>query len=136
VHRGFFFSELRDRAYGYNFAITSIDPMPLGVTHLIMKYKSILSAALLVFAFACDDGDNVSSEQTSLLTLSVDASYNSDLADNWIIVHGENGTVLAFESTSTTFYTQSPPFESMVDSDFSTGQEPNGLQLGIKIITK
>ena len=36
---------------------------------------------------------------------------------------------------STTFYTQSPAFESYVDWDFKVNPEPTGTRLGIKIIT-
>ena len=34
---------------------------------------------------------------------------------------------------STIFYTQSPAFESFVNTDFETGREPDGLRLGIRI---
>ncbi|WP_276372716.1 hypothetical protein [Chryseolinea sp. H1M3-3] len=64
-----------------------------------MKIKSILAVALLVISFACDDdNDNVIPEKTSLLTLTVDASYLDDDSDDWIMVHGEDGALLASES--------------------------------------
>ncbi len=63
-----------------------------------MKIKSTFAVALLVITLACDDdNDNVIHEKTSLLTLTVDASY-TDLADQWIIIHGEDGALLASES--------------------------------------
>jgi hypothetical protein len=37
--------------------------------------------------------------------------------------------------SSTTFYTQSPTFESVVNSDFATGPEGAGLRVGIRIMT-
>src|SRR5688572_11896013 len=64
-----------------------------------MKIQSIFAAALSVITFACDDdNDNVIPEKTSLLTLTVDASYPTDDSDDWIIVHAEDGALLAFES--------------------------------------
>ena len=66
-----------------------------------MKNKIIFASALLIFAFACDDGDNAIPEKKSLLTLTVDASYAIDPSDDWIIVHGEDGSLLASESFET-----------------------------------
>ena len=63
-----------------------------------MKNKIIFASALLIFAFACNDEDNVTPEKTSLLTLTVDASYAIDPSDDWIIVHAEDGSILASES--------------------------------------
>jgi hypothetical protein len=60
-----------------------------------MKIK-ILTAALLALTFACDNDDS-SPKETSLLTLTVETSYISDEADDWLIVHSENGTLLASE---------------------------------------
>ncbi len=66
-----------------------------------MKNKILFASALLMFAFACDDGDNVIPEKTSLLKLTVDASWAGLGADNWIIVHSEDGSLLASESFAT-----------------------------------
>lgn len=61
-----------------------------------MKIKSIFTIALLFTMLACDE-DTVSPGKTSLLTLTVDASYTED-SDDWIIVHSEDGALLASES--------------------------------------
>ena len=47
--------------------------------------------------------------------------------------------VLSFNNLkhySTIFYTQSPAFEAIVDSDFESIQDPDGVQLGVRLITK
>jgi hypothetical protein len=62
-----------------------------------MKIKSIFVAALLLIAFSCHHDDNIVSKETILLTLTVDASY-PDIYDDWIIVHAEDGTLLASKS--------------------------------------
>jgi hypothetical protein len=70
-----------------------------------VKTKSLF-AVILAITFACDDGNEDSSpKETSLLTLTVDASYPVDAAfngaddtDDWIIVHSEDGTLLASEN--------------------------------------
>lgn len=69
-------------------------------TLLAMKNKSLFAAALLVILFACDDdnGDNPIAEKTSLLTLTVDASYPTVNSDHWIMVHGEDGSLLTSNS--------------------------------------
>ena len=65
-----------------------------------MKVKSILVATLLIITFACDN-DNDTPKETSLLTVSIDASYQTDESDDWIIVHSEDGTLLAHQSFET-----------------------------------
>ena len=84
---------------GYQVLLTGIDPEGGSCKPFkIMKTKILFASALLMFAFACDDGDNVIPEKTSLLKLTVDASWAGLGADNWIIVHGEDGSLLASES--------------------------------------
>jgi hypothetical protein len=62
-----------------------------------MKDRIILAKALYVILIACDDDRSVDAipEETSLVMLTVDASYSSDITANWIIVHAEDGSVLA-----------------------------------------
>lgn len=63
-----------------------------------MKIKSIF-ISLLAVTFACDNSnEDATPKETALLTLAVDASYPSDETDDWIIVHSEDGTLLASES--------------------------------------
>ena len=76
-------------------------PNLLGIKPVVMRNKIILGVTLLVILLACNDEDPDVPQKTSLLTLSVDASYLTDISDNWIIVHDENGALLASQSFET-----------------------------------
>jgi len=65
---------------------------------LTMNIKSIFVCSLLLVAFACHDNNKVVPKNTTLLTLTVDASYLTDTHDDWIMIHAEDGTLLASES--------------------------------------
>ena len=61
--------------------------------------KLLLPFAVLVIAVACDDenSNDVTPTKTKLLTLQVDAGYQTTTND-WIVIHSEDGELLAFES--------------------------------------
>lgn len=61
-----------------------------------MKIKNILLASLLFTVFACRNDKVVPT--TVLLTVTVDALYLTDVYDDWILIHAEDGTLLASES--------------------------------------
>lgn len=66
-----------------------------------MKIKSLIISASLIATIACSSDDNGLPEITSLLSLTVDASYldeEADESEDWIIVHSEKGSLLAFEN--------------------------------------
>ncbi|HMG92701.1 MAG TPA: hypothetical protein VK589_21735 [Chryseolinea sp.] len=73
----------------------------------------ILPLALLVIVVACNEekdvtpikdvvpSKDVTPTKTTLLTVRVDASFPTETIDDWIVVHSEDGEVLAFESFET-----------------------------------
>jgi hypothetical protein len=61
--------------------------------------KNLFAVALiLLVVVACDDENDVTPTKTTLLTVQVDASYPTENIDDWIVVHSEEGEVLAFKS--------------------------------------
>ena len=59
---------------------------------------------ILIIAVACDDENDVAPTKTKLLNVEVDGSYKTDELDNWVVVHDEDGRLLAsksFESNMT-----------------------------------
>lgn len=65
---------------------------------------------ILTIAVACDDGNPVT-PKTKLLNVQVDASYTTDRYDNWVMVHDDDGRLLAFK-----------PFESNTTFELETDQ--------------
>jgi hypothetical protein len=67
--------------------------------------KNLFSVALiLIIAVACDDENDVAPTKTKLLNVEVNGSYKTDELDNWVVVHDEDGRLLAsksFESNMT-----------------------------------
>ncbi|HEX6892104.1 MAG TPA: hypothetical protein VF141_15460 [Chryseolinea sp.] len=61
--------------------------------------KNLFAFALIVIvAVACDDESDVTPTNTTLLNVEVDGSYETDELDNWVVVHDDDGRLLASQS--------------------------------------
>ena len=86
---------------GYYFETIGIDLIPVVELEKLVAFfmKNLLAVALiLTVVFGCDDENDVTPTKTKLLNVQVDASYATDQLDNWIVVHDEDGRLLAFKS--------------------------------------
>jgi hypothetical protein len=92
------------------------------------QIKLLFLCLFLAFYSGCDDGDQVNQVinndgPTKLLTLSVNKSYNTSKSEDWIIIHDEDGKILASQS-----------FEANEKIELETSEKLSANTIGITFL--